>query len=53
MFTVINYHKPSDLKITDLILYRSGGQESKSSSLGLSQECHESFEAVGETVLDF
>lgn len=49
MFAVINYHKLSNSNITDLFLYRSGGQESKSSSLGLSQRCHESFEAVGET----
>lgn len=49
MFAVINYHKLSNSNITDLLLYRSGGQESKSSSLDLSQGCHESFEAVGET----
>lgn len=49
MFAVINYHKLSNSNITDLFLYRSGGQGSISSSLDLSQGCHESFEAVGES----
>lgn len=48
MFAVINYQSSVTQK-SQIYFNLFGGQESKSSSLDLSQGCHESFEAVGES----